>query len=396
MYFEVRTFSPDHGVRVVVWEAAGEADIHARAVREGLDVIELRPQSKSGSILFRKKSGFPSQQFSQEMLALAEAGFGLVEALETLKAKEKNEAYCNVVEGILSRLQAGDSFSHALAAFPEQFPPLFLESIRASEQTGDVARTLRRYVDYEEQLDVLRNHVVAASVYPALLVVSGFLVVMFMLMYVVPRLAGAYENVRGQTPALSRLLFAWGELVNAHGWLVAACAGIFIALIVHFAFDISARGRLLSWVKRIPILGEQIRIYHLARLYRTLGMLLSGGTSLVRALAMARGILPADLQPALDGARHGISQGQPLSVAFEEAGLSTIVASRMFRVGERSGDLGGIMERIATFHDERLAQWIKRFVKVFEPALMALIGVVIGAIVLLMYMPIFELAGSVG
>jgi general secretion pathway protein F len=152
----------------------------------------------------------------------------------------------------------------------------------------------------------------------------------------------------------------------------------------------------MRWTKTIPVLGEQIRTYHLARLYRTVGMLLGGGTPLVRALDMARGILPQDLRPALDAARGKIAEGQPLSKAFEEARLTTVVAARMFRVGERSGDMSGIMERIAAFHDDRLAQWIKRFIKVFEPALMALIGILIGGIVLLMYMPIFELAGGVG
>lgn len=395
MHFEVRAFSPAHGVRVLQWEAASEADARARAVREGLDVIEMRPGSGARPLAFGQRR-FPTRQFGQEIVALAEAGFSLVEALETLQAKEQNDTYRDVVGGVLGRLRAGEAFSQALATFPDHFPPLFVESVRASEQTGDIARTLRRYIEYEEQLDTLKNHVIAASVYPALLIATGLLVVVFMLGYVVPRLAGAYENVRGQAPALSRLLFAWGEVVNAHGGWVAAGAVVLLALIARAVLDGSARARLLRWSERLPMLGEQIRTYHLARLYRTVGMLLSGGTPLVRSLDMARGILPDALRPALDQARRQITQGQPIAQAFESAGLTTVVAARMFRVGERSGDLAGILERIAAFHDDRLAQWIKRFVKVFEPALMALIGGLIGGIVLLMYMPIFELAGGIG
>lgn len=395
MNFEIRTFSPTHGVRVVHWEVACEADVRARAQREGLEIINLKLAGDRHPLAFGKKR-FPTRQFGQEIVALAEAGFGLVEALETLQAKEPNASYRNVVGGVLGRLRAGESFSQALSAFPEQFPPLFIESVRASEQTGDIAQTLRRYIEYEEQLDTLRNHVIAASVYPVLLIATGLLVMLFMLLYVVPRLAGAYENVRGQIPTLSRLLFAWGDIVNSHGWVVVGGGAVMVALVARTLFDGTIRMQLLRWAEAIPVVGEQIRTYHLARLYRTVGMLLGGGTPLVRALDMARGTLPSELRHALDRARDHIAQGQPLAKAFDEAKLTTIVASRMFRVGERSGDLAGIMERIAAFHDGRLAQWIKRFMKVFEPALMALIGALIGGIVLLMYMPIFELAGGIG
>lgn len=395
MRFEVRIYSPSQGVNALQWDAACEADIRARAIREGLEIIELREGNETRALAFGR-GDFPTRQFAQEIVALTEAGFGLVEALETLQAKEQNASYREVVQGVLAQLRAGASLSYALAAFPNQFPPLFVESVRASEQTGDISKTLRRYTDYETQLDALKNYVIAASVYPLLLIAVGFLVVIFMLGYVVPRLAGAYENVRGQTPALSRLLFSWGEVVNAHGWLVGSCALVMCLAMLHFVFRGEAKAKIFHWAKRIPVLGEQIRTYHLARLYRTIGMLLNGGTPLVRALEMAAGILPHDLRESLTSARSRIAQGEAFSSAFDAAGLTTIVASRMFRVGERSGDLGGVMERIAAFHDDRLEQWIKRFVKVFEPALMALIGVIIGGIVLLMYMPIFELAGSVG
>lgn len=400
MHFEVRAFSPNKGVQVLYWEVADEAEVKARASQEGLEVIGLRQATstahRTGNWKPWRAKHFSTHQFGQELLALLEAGFGLVEAIETLHSKENNEHDRSVVSGILRLLRGGASFSKALAAFPEQFPPLFLESIRASERTGDVPRALRRYLAYEEQLNAVRNHVIAASVYPAVLIVSGCLVLAFMLMYVVPRLAGAYENFRGAQPLLSRILFGWGEVVNAHGSIVLAAAAFGLVVLLRFALDGTVSTMLLRWARAIPAVGEQIRIYHLVRLYRTIGMLLEGGVPLVTALAMARGILPDDQRPALDAARHQIAEGQSLAASFKAAGLTTIVAERMFRIGERSGELALIMERIALFHDDRLAQWIKRFVKVFEPALMALIGALIGGIVLLMYMPIFELAGGLG
>jgi general secretion pathway protein F len=137
-----------------------------------------------------------------------------------------------------------------------------------------------------------------------------------------------------------------------------------------------------------------MRVYHLARFYRTAGMLLRGGTPLVTALGMVAGLLPPDLRARLARATVRIREGASISTAMDECDLATPVASRMLRVGEKSGDMAEMMERIAVFHDEELARWIEWFTRLFEPLLMALIGVVIGAIVVLMYLPVFELAGS--
>jgi hypothetical protein len=140
--------------------------------------------------------------------------------------------------------------------------------------------------------------------------------------------------------------------------------------------------------------GERVRVYQLTRFYRTVGMLLAGGTPVTQALSQVSGLLDQELRQRLDLAARSIREGQPISASLEGQTLTTPVALRMLRVGERTGQMSEMMERIAVFHEEELARWVERFTKVFEPLLMALIGVVIGGIVVLMYFPIFELAGS--
>ena len=147
-------------------------------------------------------------------------------------------------------------------------------------------------------------------------------------------------------------------------------------------------------IARLPAVGERLLTYHLARLYRTLAMLLKGGTPVVPALAMVSGLLPERLRPSLDDASARLREGVAISDAFRQAGLTTAIANRMLKVGERSGDMAAMMDRIAAFHDDELARWTLWFTRLLEPMLMAVIGVVIGGIVVLMYMPIFELAGS--
>ncbi|HSQ03839.1 MAG TPA: type II secretion system F family protein, partial [Burkholderiales bacterium] len=145
---------------------------------------------------------------------------------------------------------------------------------------------------------------------------------------------------------------------------------------------------------QIPAAGARMRIYQLARFYRTLGMLLRGGTPVGQALRMVSDLLQPALRVHLDGAARNISEGRSISYAMESHQLTTPVALRMLRVGERTGQMGDMMERIAGFYDEEMARWVDWFTRLFEPLLMAFIGLVIGFIVVLMYLPIFELAGS--
>jgi general secretion pathway protein F len=139
-----------------------------------------------------------------------------------------------------------------------------------------------------------------------------------------------------------------------------------------------------------------MKTYQLARLYRTAGMLLRAGVPALRALEMAQDLLPAHLRGGLAQARRLIEQGQPMSAALGAAGLATPVAARMMRVGERSGDMGRMLGQIARFHDDEVARFVEWFTRAFEPVLMAVLGLAIGLVVVLMYMPIFELAGSLG
>ncbi|HET7669375.1 MAG TPA: type II secretion system F family protein, partial [Burkholderiales bacterium] len=157
----------------------------------------------------------------------------------------------------------------------------------------------------------------------------------------------------------------------------------------------ATRALLMERVWRIPAVGERMKTYQLARLYRTAGMLMRAGIPAVRALEMVEELLAAHLRPSLRQARGLIEQGHAMSAAFGAAGLATPVAARMMLVGERSGDMGHMLGQIARFHDDEVARFVDWFTRAFEPVLMAVLGVAIGFVVVLMYMPIFELAGNI-
>jgi general secretion pathway protein F len=172
----------------------------------------------------------------------------------------------------------------------------------------------------------------------------------------------------------------------------------FVAFVA-FVVWVFSKPEFRSWLNGrlwdIPAVGERLKIYQLARLYRTAGMLLKAGIPAVQALAMTRDLLSAHLRPQLEAAKKRIEHGEAMSAALGACALATPVASRMMAVGERSGDMGGMFAQIARFHDDEVARFIDWFTRAFEPILMTLLGVSVGLVVVLMYMPIFELAGNI-
>lgn len=393
MPFELRVYHAREGIRWLQWEALDEATARRQALERGYTVLALRRPR----LAVRRSGKFQVHWFTQELLALLDAGMALVESVDILCGKARDGESRAVLQRVAFLLKEGSAFSAALAQAPDNFPLLFAATIQASEQTGDLQEALRRYLAYHRQLNSVREKVVAASIYPLMLLAVGLLVTLFLLVYVVPRFGKVYADLGAERiPAMSRLLMHWGDLINAHGGAMLAGAAALLTLLAWLGMRPGLRTALQRAVWQLPRLGQQVRTYHLARFTRTVAMLLKGGVPLVQALDMTAGLLrqPA-MQAALVAARKAISEGMPLADSIARHGLATEIGVRLLIVGERSGDLGATMERIADFYDEDIAREVAWFSKIFEPALMALIGLVIGGIVVLMYLPIFELAGAI-
>lgn len=376
-------------------------DLAASSLEDALGQAKTRgytPISAQKNQSITKRAGnkkFPLALFSQELLTLLDAGLNLVESIEALAEKDSRPEVKSVLDTLLQSLYQGQTFSDALEQQSNVFPVLYVSTVRASEKTGDLPEAMTRYVKYEAQLTILKKKVVSASIYPLLLMSVGGLVILFLLGFVVPKFSTIYEGTGDDLPFMSEVLMSWGLLLEAHGekLLIALVA---LLVLLGFALTQAATKKfLVRQLWKVPAFGEKLRVYQYARFYRTLGMLLKGGTSIIPAVKSVTSLLDVSLQKYMQGAEQAITQGQPISVALENAGLTTPIALRMLRVGEKSGNIGDMMERIASFYDEELSRWIDWFTKLFEPILMLVIGLVIGAVVLLLYMPIFELAGSI-
>jgi len=394
MRFQLKAVGQDGRVEALDLEAFDQGAAVQQAEGRGYTVLSVRRRA----LAWRRGARFPVALFSQELLVLLQAGLPLVDSIETLAQKEQRAGRSTEVgaalERILATLRQGRPFSAALEQSPQAFPPLYIATVRASERTSDLPAALARYVAYEQQLDAIRKRLVNASIYPALLIGVGALVSLFLLFYVVPRFSHIYEERAVDLPVFSKVLLGWGKVVEGNGAVVGVALLVVAALLFHVFRSASVRARLGDLLWKVPSVGERLKLYQLARFYRTTGMLLRGGMPLVAALDMGAGLLHPALRERLAAARRAITEGRPVAASLEEHGLTTPVALRMLAVGERSGNMGEMMDRAASFHDDEIARWIEWFTRLFEPILMAVIGLVIGAIVIMMYMPIFELAGN--
>jgi general secretion pathway protein F len=390
MFFKVKALNGTEMVSIDI-VANNEREAFAQTKARGL--VPLSAKSKKPSLYQPKQQQLSVSLFTVELLALLQAGLNLVEAIEALA--EKDQQPQQELTQMLNAMYQGQTFSAALEQLPKVFPILLIATIKASEKTGDLQEALSRYIAYQQQIDQLKKKVISASIYPLLLMFVGSLVILFLLGFVVPKFSMIYEDSSNQLPYLSQLLLMWGKFLAQHG--EASFIGLVI-ISLGFLFLISqasVRAYCFSKLWQIPAIGHQLKIYQLSRFFRTLGMLLKGGSPILAALRSSSGLLDKSLLNGMKNAELSISEGKPISEAMTQAGLTTPIATRMLLVGERGGNIDEMMTRIATFYDDELARWLDWFTRLFEPILMLLIGLVIGVVVLLLYMPIFELAGNI-
>lgn len=337
---------------------------------------------------------FPRRQFAQQLAVLLRAGIPLLEALQTLRAQDNPPPVNAALGGIIERVQLGESFSAALRSQPQAFDALFVAVVEASERSGQIEQALFEQASYLAWVEQLRGKLVAAAIYPVMLIVAGTAVVLFLLVFVVPRFAGLLEGVGGELPLASRALIAVGAFSGAHPTALLLITAALVAVPV-WAWTQGLREALLAQLWHLPLIGPRLHLLSLAQLYRCLAMLLLAGVPVVPALSNARGVAAPHLRAALDRATEAVRVGERLSSSLQREGLTTPVSLRMLIVGEHSGELGAMLAQAAGFYDEELSRLSDLVTRLVNPALMLVMGLVIGTVVVLMYLPIFQLVDQV-
>lgn len=357
-------------------------------------VIDIR--EKGGLRIGRRAPAFALTLFLQELSTLLQAGLVLTEALEALRDKSDTQADArHVIDAIVATMQEGRPFSAALKQHPEIFPALLIATVESSEGTGQLPVMLTRYQEYGAKVEQLRKRIVGALIYPIVVITVGFGVLMFMAFFIVPRFAAVFESMTPRSANVEAMLW-WSNLLDSHGlWVGLAMLLMPIGLIAA-AMTTRFKRLMQRLMWKLPKLGGVCTLFALTRFYRTVGLLIVGGTPVIAALRLSRQVLPEHLHGRLSAALTAMETGVPASVVLKEQALTTSVAERLLRVGEQSGDFGGMCEHVAQFHDKTLDRAVELLSKVFEPVLMLVVGATVGAALIMLYMPIFGLADSVG
>jgi general secretion pathway protein F len=382
--------------------AATAADALAETIRSGFTVLSCEAAKGSGASFSGgvgkqttspSRPGLDTASFSQDFAALIDAGLSVTEALQTLVIKEAAGARRELLEQVARTVSEGRNLSAAMQ-LTGAFPELLIATVEASERTGDLGKGLARYAAHQREMQALKDKLIGASVYPMVLLVVGALVVMFLMGVVIPRFAGLLDSTRTQLPMLSSGLMAWGRLVADRPWVLAVFFGSIVAIGAWVVAHFRAHGMRSRWLQGIPFIASVIREFQHLQLYRTLSILVSRGIVVHRAMEHGVKLLNDADRERLERAIVLMREGLSLSAALSSAGLSDPVATNMLKVAERTGAMSEMLERIAQFYERRLQRSIDVATRVIEPALMIVIGTVIGAIVVLMYLPIFDLAST--
>jgi len=396
--FEVVGVLPQGGVRVARVMAADSQRAAEQLQLEGLRVLSCQPAARSAtdwlSGALPRRARLDVGLFTEELAALLEAGLGMVDAIRTLSIKEQDARARAALERVAVDLTEGQPLSRTFSNQNGTFPALLIAAVAASEQTGDLVVSLRRYSTHLENLEALRGKVIGAAVYPTLLLVVGSAVVLFLLGVVVPRFALLLEGAHSDLPTASRLLLGLGKAIARHPWLYVAALSGAIGLAGYGLVRAMRSGWQIRGLQRLWIIGPLVRTFRHAQFYRTSAMLVQGGIPVLRAFGMCRSLLTPEDQAGLDAANVAIAEGGRIGLALHEREIADEVALRMLEVAQRTGRLSEVLARIAQFKEGQLARAVAVASRLIEPALMIFIGLVIGAIVVLMYLPIFDLASS--
>jgi general secretion pathway protein F len=392
--FEIVAVSPQGSLLTERLRASDATKASEQLQLRGLRVLSCREVRTSTSWQGFRRRRIDVGLFTDELAALLDAGLGMVDTLRTLAQKERDSFGRLALEAVTRDVIEGLPLSAALSNRSGVFPPLLVASVSASEQTGDLVSALRRFSTHLESMRMLQGKLVGAAIYPALLLAVGSLVVIFLLGVVVPRFAVLLEGASKKLPLASQLLLGWGKSVAAHPVLFL---GGFVTVVVLLSYGLirAARsGWQIPGLQRAWLIGPLVRLFRHAQFYRTSAMLVQGGIPVLRAFEMARQLLSLEDQIALDGARRQIAEGRPIGPSLAQAQIADTMSLRMLEVAQRTGRLADVLARIAAFQEAALNRAIDLTARLVEPALMIFIGLVIGAIVVLMYMPIFDLATS--
>lgn len=361
-----------------------------------LKTADARPAG--GVHLFKKKVKAESVViFCRQLATMIDAGLPLVQGLEALEEQQaQNKVFADVIRSVKEDVEGGKSLSDALEKHPRTFSALIVNLVRAGENSGTLAEIMDRIAKYLESARTLQKKVKAAMMYPVVVSVMAIIITIVLLVKVIPVFGTIYSSFGADLPLPTKILLKVSALLQRYLPLaIAAVVGLGLAIRGFYRTD---KGRLkFDRLKfRVPVFGELIKKVVLSRFSRTLATLVRSGVPILRSLdIVGKTAGNYAMELAVVDAAQKVKGGESIASPLEETGMFPPMVVRMISVGEKTGRVDTMLEKIADFYDEQVNTTLAGLTALIEPLLIAFLGIVVGTIVVCMFLPILKLSSIV-
>jgi len=401
MEFRCRLGTPSGEIIEGVYVAQSEAALRRELEEKGLHVLNLRERGVLVGLSFggrhHKITRHEFLVFNQELATLLKAGMPLVQSLDILRMRLANPVFKAVLDDVHEKVRGGTALSDAFMEHGEHFPSVYTASLMAGERSGNLDAVLRRYVAYTKVIDTVRSKTISALVYPVILIALALVLVGIIVIKVVPTFSDFYGSFGAQLPVSTRIIVAVSDFVRAQMWPLLGALALGAIGFRTWLRRPGQKARFDRVVLGLPGIGPSMHKFATSQLARTLATLLGGGIPLVNALDIAaKSTGNRFMGRELELVAQKVREGQGFAATLLERRTVPDVAIKMIEVGESTGALQEMLNSLADFYDEEIETEVGRFVTLIEPALLVIMGVVIAAIVLALYMPLFQLTSVLG
>jgi type IV pilus assembly protein PilC len=380
-------------------EADTERDLIMRLRNQGFLVLEVEKDrdigammQQQGSLFSRKATGKELAVFSRQFATMINAGLPVVTALKVLARQTGNQRLTRALTQIATDVESGESLATAFVRQGDLFPTVMVQMIAAGEVGGILDEVLARLANQLEKEETIRQKVRSALVYPTIVSCVAVLVVIFLMIFVVPKFVSVYADLGAELPLMTRGLIAVSGVFQRLWWALAlVVAGGLVGLRFWMRTDngAMARDRILL---KLPVFGPMVSKQAVGRFTRTLGGLLSSGINILRALAVVEKVVGNRVVAgAVMVALEEVRQGQPLVMPLRRSGVFPPMVLEMISIGEETGTLEEMLVKVADFHEEEVQRTAERLSASIEPIIIVCLAVTVGGIVASMMMPIFNL-----
>jgi len=373
-------------------EAPAEKVAIERLKNSGVILLSITTQKEETKRRFALRSSRGDLlTFTTELSTLLGAGLPLDMSLNILSEISEGREMRDIIKSILKSIKEGSSFSDALQRHPRIFPRLYVNMVRAGEAGGVLNAVLEKLSEFLETTKEIKEHVFSSMIYPAILLGTGGISIIILLTFMVPKFTSIFAELGSSMPLATRLLLGLSNAISAYWWvfLLFIIAGWFIFR----NYIKSAEGR-YNWDSfRLRMMGDVIRRLETARFCRTLGTLLRSGVPMLQAINNARDVINNQvIASSMDSLSKGVKEGKGITIPLSEANVFPPLAVSMIKVGEETGQLDDMLIKVAITYEKGLKVALRRFLSILEPAMILMMGLIIGFIVFSMLMAIFSIS----